>query len=201
MAVINGYCTVAQVREELSDDAERLSAALLEKAVNATSRAVDDWTGRRFWQDPVPVIRKDRPDRCEHVDVGDISTTDGLIVETRGSLAGDWSPWTLDTDYELDEALGSANGGAFAWDRLVAVGARTFRPARFRTLRITARWGWSAVPIQVEEATILRAVAIFKRKETPYGIADFGEFGPVRIGRQDADVMEMLRPFQHPLAA
>ena len=60
MAVVHGYCTVDQVREELGDDGERLSLALLEKAVNATSRAVDAWTGRRFWQDPAPVVRRYR---------------------------------------------------------------------------------------------------------------------------------------------
>lgn len=200
MAVINGYATVAQVREELSDDADRLSETLLEKAVNAASRAVDDWTGRRFWQDPAPTVQRFRPERCDRADVADISTTSGLVVETRASAGGDWAAWTLDTDFELDEAPGSAEGAA-AWDKLVAVGSLAFHPARFRSLRVTAQFGWSAVPIQVEEATILRAVAIFKRKETPYGIADFGEFGPVRIGRQDSDVMEMLRPFQPPMAA
>jgi hypothetical protein len=185
----------------LSDDGARLSQVLLDKAVNAASRAVDDWTGRRFWQDPVVVVRQYRPARCDLVAVDDISTATGLIVQTRESAGGTWTVWTLGTDFELGPDNADADGPAYAWCKLTAIGPRFFPLARFRTLQVTAKWGWSAIPDQVMEATLLRAVAIFKRKETPYGIADFGEFGPVRIGRQDADVIALLSPFQRVMVA
>lgn len=201
MAVVNGYCTVAQVRHELGDDGEALSEALLEKAVNATSRAVDDWTGRRFWQDPAPVARRLRPASRTRAEVPDISTTDGLIVETDPSLDGAWSTtWTLDEDFELEPEDAGFNGAAYAWWELVAVGAHRFPLARRRTLRVTARWGWSAIPDPVMEATLLRAVQIFKRKEAVYGVAAFDDFGPVRITRQDSDVISLLIPYQRVMA-
>jgi hypothetical protein len=201
VAVVNGYCTVEQVRAELGDDGERLPLALLEKAVNTASRAVDDWTGRRFWQDPAPVVRRYRTDGSPRVQVGDISTTTGLVVET-GPGDGTWdTTWTLDTDFELGPENADADGGAYAWHELVAVGSYRFPRTRLTSLRVTARWGWSEVPAQVEEAAILRAVALFKRKDAAYGVADFGEFGPVRITRQDHDVVSLLAPFQRVMVA
>lgn len=201
MAVVNGYCSTDQVREELGDDGQRLSANLLDKAVNAASRAVEEWTGRRFWQDPAPVARTFRPESRHRVDVPDISTTTGLLVAT--DPAGDGAfgtSWSLGADFELGPENADADGGAYAWWELTAVGSLRFPPGRRRSLRVTAQWGWSAVPDQVMEATILRAVAIFKRKDAVYGVADFGEFGPVRITRRDPDVMDLLMPFQKPMA-
>jgi len=199
MAVTNGYCTVQQIRDELSDGGESLPLALLEKAVNAASRAVDEWTGRRFWQDAEPVVRRYRPDCGDRLGVDDISTTTGLLVAT-GTDGSFGTAWTLDTDFELEPGNADADGGAHAWWELVAVGGLSFPCERRRTVQVTARWGWSAVPSQVEEATLLRAVALFKRKEAVYGVADFGEFGPVRITRKDPDVIDLLTPFQKPMA-
>jgi hypothetical protein len=202
VTVVNGYCTTDQIRAELSDDGQRLPVNLLEKAVNAASRAVDRWTGRRFWQDASPVVRRYRPTSPEVAYIHDVSTTDGLLVETGSGI--DWTnatAWTLDADYELGPENADADGGAYAWWRLTPVSGRYFLTGyRQTTLRVTARWGWSEVPDQVVEATILRAVAIFKRKDAVYGVADFGEFGPVRITRADPDVMDLLRPFQKPMA-
>jgi hypothetical protein len=123
--------------------------------------------------------------------VADISTAADLAVTVDGQA------WTVDTDFELAPLDADVDGGAYAWWELAPLG-RSF-PDRPR-VEVTARFGWSAVPDQVMEATILRAVSIFKRKEAPYGVADFGEFGPVRITRKDPDVMDLLMPFQKPMA-
>lgn len=199
MAVVHGYATVDQLREELSDDGEALSTALLEKAINATSRAVDRWTGHRFWQDDEATVRRYRVEDSRRLAVDDISTTTGLLVAT-GTDGSFGTSWTLDVDFELEPENADADGGAYAWWELVAVGALSFPCARRRTVQVTARFGWSQVPDQVMEATILRAVAIFKRKEAAFGVADFGEFGPVRITRRDPDVIDLLLPFQKPMA-
>ena len=200
MSVVNGYATVDQLRAELGDDGGALSTALLEKAINATSRAVDRWTGRRFWADTDPVARTYRAEDACRLVVDDISTTTGLLVAT-GTDGTFGTSWTLGGDFELEPENADADGGAYAWWELVAVGSLSFPCARRRSVQVTARFGWSAVPDQVVEATILRAVAIFKRKESPYGVADFGEFGPVRITRKDPDVMDLLSPFQRPMVA
>jgi hypothetical protein len=158
---------------------------------------VDKWCGRRFWQDPTVQQRSYHPDACDKVRVGDISTTTGLIVATDPSLNGSWSTtWILDTDFELGPDNAAADGGAYAWWDLAAISSKRFMIARRRSLRVTAKFGRSAIPDEVEQAAVLRAVAIFKRKESPQGIAGFGDFGAIRIGRQDPDVVALLSPFQ-----
>lgn len=194
MTVVAGYCTVQQLRDHFGDDSNLLSTGLLERAINATSRAIDRHTGRRFWQDAAAQAKVFRCDDAYEVDVDDIATTDGLIVATGtdGTYTTTWSA----SDYQLEPLNAAAEGGAYAWWRLVAVGDRTFPVlARQTTLQITAKFGWSEVPADVEEACILRAAAIFKRKEATFGVAGFGEFGVVRIGRNDVDVVSLLHPF------
>lgn len=202
MTVVNGYCSVDDVRDQLSDSGSILATNLMEKAVNAASRAVDDYCGRRFWQDPAPVVRKYRPRRRDRVTVDDISTTTGLIVETTSSVS--WAApttWTLDTDFELEPDNADAEGPAYAWWRLLAVGSKHFSYARFRSLRVTARWGWSQVPDPISEATLLKAVSLFERRNAPFGVAGFGEFGVVKITRKDSDVIDLLSGYPKVLAA
>lgn len=200
MAVVNGYATVEQVRAELKDDDGRLDAPLLEKAINAASRAVDAWTGRRFWQDAEPAARLYRPSGPYRVEVDDISTRTGLIVQTDTSGDASWATTWDVGDYELEPLNADGNGGAYAWWEIVSAGGRFPCATRRAAVQVTARWGWSAIPAEVEEATILRAVALFRRKEAPFGVAGFGEFGAVRITRRDADVIDLLAPFQKVMA-
>jgi hypothetical protein len=64
------------------------------------------------------------------------------------------------------------------------------------TLQVTARWGWSSVPIEVYEACLLKAAALYKRRDSVQGVAGFGDFGVVRIGRSDPDVIDLLGPYR-----
>lgn len=196
MAVVAGYCTVAQLREHFGDANDNLTTALLERAINATSRAIDAYTGRRFWQDGAVQSKVFRCDDPYEVEVDDISTTTGLVVATDttgdGTYASTWSA----SDYQLEPLNAGADAGAYAWWRLVAVGTRQFPVHQRRaTLRVTARFGWSQIPPAVEEACMLRAANLFKRKEATFGVAGFGEFGVVRIGRNDPDVVALLGDF------
>jgi hypothetical protein len=91
-------------------------------------------------------------------------------------------------------AAGST-GDAFSFWSLTAIDDKVFPLSdRRATLQVTAKFGWSAVPVDVEEACLLKAASLFKRKDAPFGVAGFGEFGVVRI-RRDSDVGELLNPY------
>lgn len=202
MTVVNGYCSVDDIRDHLGDRASTFDTGLVERAVNAASRAVDGYTGHRFWQDPAPIARRYRPRRRDRLDVDDISTTTGLIVESSDTPT--WTApalWNLDTDFELLPDNADMDGPAYAWWRLFAVGSKGFPRARFRSVRITARWGWSQIPDPVAEATLLKAVSLFERRNAPFGVAGFGEFGVVKITRKDTDVVDLLSDYTKVLAA
>ncbi|HEY9367927.1 hypothetical protein [Streptomyces sp.] len=193
------YCTIEQLRAELADSKDALDETLLDRAVAAASRAVEDWCGgRTFGLSDVATPRLFRPCDTEVADIDDVGAADGLVVETWGGAS--WATWVAD-DYQLEPLNAASRGPAFAWDQVVALSGRWPVGGRRPTLRVTARWGWSAVPAQVEKATILRAIGLFKRKEAVWGVAGFGDFGAVRITRADPDVVDLLSPFRRVVVA
>lgn len=196
MAVTNGYCSLAELQQHFGDAGSKLDEDLLSRAINATSRAINRHCGRRFWQDAVAQAKVYRPRDTDVVWVDDISTTTGLIVATDEDGDGTYETTWASTDYQLEPLNASTESEAYAWWRISAIDRYTFPVHSLRTtLQVTARFGWSAVPDDVNEACILRAAAIFKRKEAVFGVAGFGQFGEVRITRRDPDVMELLHPY------
>lgn len=200
----NPCCSLEQLREQLGDDGgETQPEGNLIRAINATTRGIERWTGRRFWQDPTPVARTYSPEFRDRAWVDDISTTTGLVVET-GPGDGTWdTTLSLATDFRLEPRNAATNGPAYAWWRIVAIGGtRLVVSDTLETLRVTSRGGWSEWPDDVVQAGIIRAAAVFKRKESIDGTAGFGEMGIVRISsRRDPDVVELLTPFKRILTA
>lgn len=185
----------------MGDTGTKLDSALLDKAINATSRAVDRYCGRRFWQDAAPVSRVYRADDRNVTYVDDISTSAGLILATDRHLDGTWADTWAASDYQLEPLNANAVAAGdeatpFSWYRIVAVGALRFPIDPHRvSVKVTARFGWSAVPDDVNEACILKATSLFRRKDAPYGVAGFADFGPVRVTRRDPDVLDLLGPY------
>ena len=197
MPLVNAYCTVPELRDQFADASTNLSTALLERAINAASRAIDRYTGRRFWLDTGVAERTYYVANPRVAYVDDIGSRTGLVVRT--GTDGVSFPTTLASgvDFILEPRNAdkyASTGDPFAFWELRAIGAATFfcDPSR-PTLSVTARHGWSAIPAEVTEATIIKAAALFKRKDAPFGVAGFGEFGAVRISsRMDPDVVELL---------
>lgn len=204
MALVNGYCSVQDLRDQLADPGTSLPVGMLERAINAASRAVDTYCGRgidgvlgQFWADQAVTTRTYVVTNPCAARVDDISTRTGLIVKT--GTDGSTFPTTLaSTEYLLEPRNADAAGTAaspYAFWVIRSINGRLLTQStrgRVPTLQVTAKFGWSAVPYEVAEATILKAASLFKRKDAPFGIAGFGEFGAVRITRQDPDVIEAL---------
>lgn len=195
MAIVNGYCSVADLREQLDDEYQKIPDSLIERAISAVSRAIDNYCGfprRRFWKDLAPTTRMYLPEFSDTLFVDDIADKSGLVISTDGSV------WSSDQFvlYPFDAELRSV---AYAYTRIIAVGSRRFpmdgtgRP----TVSVTGTHGWSAVPDEVTEACIIRSTSILKRKDAPFGVAGFGEFGTsVRIRAEDPDVADLLSPYR-----
>lgn len=198
MAVTNGYCTLQELRDHFGDSADALPVTDLERAINATSRAIDLYCGRRFWRDAADALttRVYRADDAYELDVADISSTTGLVIATDTTGDGTYSTTWTTSDYQLEPLNADVDGGAYAWTRIVAVDDELFPVHERRTtVQVTARHGWSETPSQVNEACILRAAAIFKRREAVFGVAGLNGFGDVRITRKDPDVIDLLHNF------
>ena len=199
MAVVNGYCAIDDVRSQLSDDAARLDLALLERAVNATSRAIDRYCHRRFWLDLAPTTRTFRADEPDVVWIDDIVGSADLVVSTDEAGDGTFATtWTRGTDFDMEPRNGDvvADGDvvtSYAFWRIVAVGTLRLPVFDRRAgVQVVDRFGWSSIPDEVTQAAILKATSLFRRKDAPFGVAGFGDMGVVRITRQDVDVVDLL---------
>lgn len=134
--------------------------------------------------------------------VHDIWDTTNLVIKTDQGDDGTFETTWATTDYQL-EPLNLLEGDSYSpyW-RIRAVAGRTFPTSNRRAaLEVTAAWGWTAVPAEVKEAALIKAARVWSRKDSPEGVAGFGEFGAVRISKnEDPDVVSLLQPFVHPAA-
>ncbi|UBU11607.1 phage head-tail connector protein [Nonomuraea gerenzanensis] len=191
----NEYASLADLKTQVGikdDDRD----ALLGNVLAAASRAIDTKTGRRFWLDATAVTRTFNPrgrvvrDECgELLLIDDIGSLDDLVVET-GST-GSWSPVT---SYETAPDNALLNGQAIT-GLLLATGTWGIGTGR---VRITARWGWPAVPDEIVQATLLQAGRLFKRKDSPEGVAGSAEWGLMRVPHLDPDVRALIEPYMLP---
>jgi len=202
MALTNCYTTLALLRTFMGAPTTP-GDELLEAAINAASRSIDNYCGRRFWLDGTAVARTFVATSSASLTVPDgIGTTSGLIIKT--DLAGDGTfetTWAA-TDYELRPVTAAvAFPEAEPWTAIGAIGTLTFPTAtatgRSDRIQITAKWGWPAVPDAVAYACRLKAARLVSRKDSPQGVAGFGDFGPVRLtSREDSDVVLLLDPYR-----
>jgi hypothetical protein len=190
----NEYGTVAALKQRLNVEPSDTSRDdLLQSALSAASRGIERACGRRFWLDPEPVARLFNPRRRldreadgELFLTGDIGDEVGLLVET-----GRGAAFAPVTDYETwpDNAL---LDGEPVTGLLRPVGIWGVPTTR---IRITARFGWPAVPDDVTEAALIQATRLFKRKDSPEGVTGSSEWGVVRLSRRDPDVWNLIEPY------
>lgn len=189
------YTDLATVRLALTikdDDTSR--DPLITKAIAAASRSIDNHTGRRFSIDDTATTRTFpahgrvvRDSEGELLLVDDIADIADMVVET-----GSGSTWTA-----VDAAAYEThpfNAAVFAQP---VTGLRSFTNGWSWTpqgrVRITARWGWPAVPDVVEQAALIQTMRLFKRKDSPEGVTGNAEWGVVRLSRIDPDVQALIQ--------
>lgn len=164
---------------------------LLSAAITAASRAIDRRTGRRFWRDESASARVLDPYERTVCDprgtvllTDDIADASAMVVEV-----GSGSSWTPITDYEtLPDSAEDVPVTGLLFHGGVWGTPRT-------RVRITAPWGWPAVPTDIELAARLQAGRYYRRKDSPEGVAGSAEWGLVRVPRLDPDVLALLQPY------
>lgn len=192
----NEYATLAELKA-MRRITDATSDAALQAALTRASRAIDRKTGRRFYLDASASARAYNPNGRVVCSAGgqvllvdDIGSTTGLVVETGTTAAG----WTAVTDYEThpDNAV-ALNRPVTGLLRLV-----TTWPSGSTRVRVTAKWGWPAVPDEIVQATLLLANRLYLRKDSPEGIAGSADWGAIRLSRWDPDVEALVGPFMLP---
>ena len=189
MAITNGYATLAQVKAALRIT-DSVDDSLLEMAIESASRAIDQYTARNFYNAGT-AVRYYAPSDSLNVEIDDMISLVSLQTMSDDEQVYD-TTWASD-DYQLEPLNGIVDGISQTYNHIRAVGDYTYLTlAGEATVKVTGVWGWSAVPIQVTQATVIQASRIFKRLDSPLGIIS-GELGSMRVGsRLDPDVAQLV---------
>lgn len=203
MAITNGYATRAQVKAALRiGTADTADDTLIDNATEAASRLIDGYCNRQFWAYSSATTRIFQANNSFVCDIDDVYSTASLVVKTDPDADGTFDVTFAVTDYQLEPLNGYLDGLEWSFDRLRAVGDYIFPNVNANfgeqaLVQVTALYGWAAVPSPIEQATIIQASRLFKRLDSPLGVAGFGDLGAIRVSRfLDPDMAQLVEPYR-----
>lgn len=193
MAITNGYCTLAEIKAALRVT-DTVDDALLEPAVESASRLIDGHCQRAF-SNAGTATRTFSPTFSNLAQIDDLQSASSIKTSSNGD--GIWDVTWTSADYQLEPLNGLLAGQAWPYTQIRAIDTESFPSGgNIATLQVIGVWGWAAVPSAIKQAAIIQASRLFKRLDSPLGVAGFGEMGIMRVGRGlDTDVAQLVSPF------
>lgn len=181
---------------------DNLDDAQLARAVTAASRAIDRHTRRQFGKTNTAEARYYSARWATRlgawvVPIDDLMTTTGLVVELDTTGDGTYATEIASGTYVLRPRNAAADGEP--WTELALLSSASASPCGADgELRITATWGWTSVPVTVEEACLLQASRLDFRRNAPAGVAGSPDAGSeIRLlAKLDPDVAVTLEPYR-----
>jgi hypothetical protein len=198
----NGYATRNQVKAALRiGTADTLDDDLIDNCVGAASRLIDGYCNRRFWQSGTAEARVFQAEDSFYCSIDDIAGT-ALTLRTSSQSDGTFDVTWKVSDYQLEPLNGNLDGLTWSYDKIRAVGDYLFPTVNANygeqaLVQVTAVFGWPAVPEAVTQATIIQSSRLFKRLDSPLGVAGFGDLGAIRVSRYlDPDMAQLVEPYR-----
>jgi hypothetical protein len=202
MPITNGYATRNQVKAALRiGTADTLDDDLIDNCVGAASRLIDGYCNRRFWQTGTAEARIFQAEDSFYCSIDDIAGT-ALTLKSSTQADGTFDLTWSRSDYQLEPLNGNLDGLTWSYDKIRAVGDYLFPTVNANygeqaLVQVTAIFGWPSVPEPVTQATIIQASRIFKRYDSPLGVAGFGDLGAIRVSRfLDPDMAQLVEPYR-----
>jgi hypothetical protein len=200
MSITNGLCTLDDVKNRLhitdtNDDAS------LESVIEAASRLIEGACDRQFWLTPAPTARTFIATTQMECGVDDFATETGLIVQTDWAGDGTFSTTWNRADFQLEPLNALEHGSPWPFTTIRAIrslwfpirGLGTYLAPYVQALvKVTAQWGWTSIPLDVKEATIVQAIYLSKADDAPFGATAFTETGIMRLRAQLHPKAELL---------
>jgi len=202
MPITNGYATRNQTKAALRiGTADTIDDDLIDNCVGAASRLIDGYCNRRFWQTGTAEARVYQAEDSFYCSIDDIAGT-ALTLKTSTQADGTFDLQWSRSDYQLEPLNGNLDGLTWSYDKIRAVGDYLFPTVNANygeqaLVQVTAIFGWPSVPEPVTQATIIQASRIFKRYDSPLGVAGFGDLGAIRVSRfLDPDMAQLVEPYR-----
>lgn len=159
-----------------------------ERAIAAATQRIDRWTGRRFLRDETSTSRLFRAEFPGRVLVGDFTDPEGVVVETDDLGDGSWTTWEpeqwqAEADDRGNGRFVRLDGEPWRWVGVTDPALRAFPVCDRRPrVRVTAVWGWEAVPAAVSQACMELSILFFQP----------GSRSPELVGAASLDVARSL---------
>lgn len=198
----NEYTTRAELKASLSIVNETFADADIDRALEAASRGIDAACSsrtikRRFYADAdAAQVRYYRPISADLVMVDDIITLTSLATDPGGDGTYE-ETWTVNTDYTLEPDNAAADGRPYELIRRHPAGNYLLPDRKYpRSVKVTGKFGWTAVPPTIKQLTSILAARLLKRaKDSPYGFMLTAD-AAAQIARNDPDFKLLLGNFR-----
>lgn len=160
-----------EVRIPLTDTQDD---ALIARVITSASRSVDLYTKRQYGATATAEARYYSPWFDEDLNrwvayIDDIMTVAALAVAIDDDDDNTFSASLTSSEYVLLPR--NAAQKSRPWTRISILNSAHSQPLRRpESLRITATYGWTSVPVTIKNATMLQASRYFDRRNSPYGV-------------------------------
>ena len=196
MPITNGYTTLTQVKSALDiPSSDTASDANLELAIESASRQIDSHCERVFYltSGATRVFTPSDYDFCEIDDLVSLTSL-RTSTDTDGSFDQLWTP---SSNYQLEPLNGRAGGISTPYTSIRAVGDLVFPVnGQEATVQVVGNFGWTATPTDIKMACVILSSRLWKRFDSPLGVAGFGEMGALRVSRFDPDIEALVNPYK-----
>lgn len=195
----NAYVEVEEFKSTVELTGTSFQDADIRLGLLAASRGIDLALGRRFYPDAdVNQIRYYSPASVRWLAIDDLITLTSLATDQSGN--GNFSnTWTVNTDFVLEPLNAPADGFPYRSVRATPRSSLYFPNVYPRSVRVTGKFGWTAAPPAIKNATVLLAARVIKRtREAPFGIIGLGlEGAAVRASAiaRDPEIAFLLDPY------
>lgn len=195
MAITNGYASLTEVKAALRIT-DTVDDSLLEMAVESASRLIDGYAARIFYSAGTATRYFVAQDDF-NVEVDDLANGTVTITTAQDADGVFDTTWAAG-DYQLEPLNGVLDGMAWPYTNIRAVGTYLWPITGGEALiKVQGTFGWPATPIAIKQACIIQASRIFKRLDSPLGVAGFGDLGAIRVSSQlDPDVAQLVMPYR-----
>jgi hypothetical protein len=195
MPISNGYCSLQELKNSLRIT-DNVDDAILELSIEAASREIDTSCERTFYNMGTATrkfVARD-PYFCE---IDDLVSIEHLKTDPDGD--GQYTITWSAGDYQLEPLNGFVSGFVSPFTGITSRDTYLFPIEEGEALvEVRGVWGWSATPTAIKQATIIMASRLYKRNDSPLGVAGFGDLGVVRVGKLDPDVEALIMAFKKP---
>jgi hypothetical protein len=196
---VTTYATPEDLKARLKNITNQHDTELL-RALNSASRWVEKYCSRIFYQSSSAARTFEACDSylLKLGPFSDLVSITSLKTDPDGD--GTFETTWSSGDYQLLPVNRTAHPEQLPITEIKAVGSQSFPlpvglTSRNNRVEITGVWGWPAVPESVKEATLIKATQVFRRKDSPFGVAELGEGGLVRLKPVDPDVADLLSDY------